>query len=519
MVSDIPLLNRKFLSNYQPEIEIQLPESKKFELPEKVIQFGEGVFIRAFFNYFLEIANSRNIFNGRAIVIQPVHVEKAKILNDQDCLFTLCSRGLKNGQKQENYSIISSISKAYAAKLDWIDILKFSKSPELEIITSNTTEAGISYNSEDNMDLNPPISYPGKLTSFLYNRYENFDSSTDAGLIILPLELVENNGDALKKIVKKLIKNWNLENKFMNWLEKANIFCNTLVDRIVTGYPRDEMEQFRKILKYEDKMLNTAELYHIWVIEGGENVRKKIPLDEADLNVLFVPDLTPYYLKKVRILNGAHTSMVHLSYLMGNNLVKESIEQPLVNKFLRNFLFDEVIPSMEISKGELINYTNIILERFENPYIEHRLINITLNSNSKIRYRILPTLIEFYEKFKKIPKLIPLSFASFLYFMKINKESEGKFYGIRDKEHYEIKDDEEVIRYYNSEWQNVDSKKPETIEKFVTKICKNKDFWQVDLTTLGNFKDLVIENLLYILNNNVYFALKKILGSNNFSNE
>ncbi|NVM03334.1 MAG: tagaturonate reductase, partial [Candidatus Helarchaeota archaeon] len=405
MAFDIPLLNRKFLSNYKPAIEIKLPDSKKFDLPEKVIQFGEGVFIRAFFNYFLEIANSRNIFNGRTVVIQPVHVEKAKILNDQDCLFTLCSRGLKNGQKQENYFIISSIGKAYAAKLDWIEILKFTKSPEIEIITSNTTEAGITYNSEDKMDLNPPISYPGKLTSFLYHRYENFDSSTDAGLIILPLELVENNGDTLKKIVKKIIKNWNLENKFMNWLEKANIFCNTLVDRIVTGYPRDEIDHFREILKYEDKMLNTSELYHIWVIEGGENVQKKIPLDEAGLNVLFVPDLTPYYLKKVRILNGAHTSMVHLSYLIGNNLVKESVEHPLVGQFLRDFLFKEVIPSMNMPKQELIDYANIIIERFRNPFINHLLINITLNSNSKIKYRILPTLIQYYEKFKKDPKL------------------------------------------------------------------------------------------------------------------
>ncbi|MFX1452000.1 MAG: tagaturonate reductase, partial [Promethearchaeota archaeon] len=352
MVLNIPLLNRKVLSNYQPEIDIQLPDNKKFDLSEKVIQFGEGVFIRAFFDYFLDIANSNNIFNGRAVVIQPVHVEKAKIINKQDGLFTLCTRGLKNGQKQENYYIISSISKAYAAKIDWIEILKYAKNPKIEIITSNTTEAGITYNSEDRMDLNPPISYPGKLASFLYHRYENFDASADAGLLILPLELVQNNGDTLKKIVKKLIKNWNLENKFIKWFENANLFCNTLVDRIVTGYPSEEIEYFRNLLKFEDKMLNTAELYHIWIIEGGKNVQKKIPLDEAGLNVLFVPDLTPYYLKKIKILNGAHTSMVYLSYLMGNNLVKESVEHPLVSRFLRNFLFDEVIPSMNMPKEE-----------------------------------------------------------------------------------------------------------------------------------------------------------------------
>ncbi|MFX0141191.1 MAG: tagaturonate reductase [Candidatus Hodarchaeota archaeon] len=514
MALKIPLLNRKFLSTYQPNIDIKLPDINKFDLPEKVIQFGEGVFIRAFFNYFLEIANSNSIFNGRAVVIQPVHVEKAKILNDQDCLFTLCSRGLRNGRKQEDYFIISSISKAYTAKLDWNDILKCSRSPEIEIITSNTTEAGITYDSDDKLDFNPPISFPGKLTTFLYHRYENFDAAPDAGLLILPLELVENNGDTLKKIIKKLIKNWNLENKFLNWFEKANIFCNTLVDRIVTGYPIDEIDQFRKILEYEDKMLNTAELYHIWIIEGGKKVQRIIPLDNAGLNVLFVPDLTPYYLRKVRILNGAHTSMVHMSYLIGNNLVKESIEHPLVSKFIKNFLFKEVIPSMNMPEKELIDYANVIMERFRNPFIKHLLINITLNSNSKFRYRILPTLIEYYEKYKKIPKLIPLSFASFLYFMKISKGLENKFYGMRNKELYEIKDDKEVIQYYNSEWEKVDLKKSETIERFVTNICKNKDYWQVDLTTLGNFKDLVVENLLYILKNNINFALKKILESN-----
>lgn len=507
----LPLLNKKFLLNYKPDISITLPNNGFFNLPEKIVQFGEGVFIRAFINYFLDIANSENIFNGRAIVVQPINVENAKLINDQDGLFTLCLRGLENGQKQENYVIISSISKAYAAKLDWNEILKYAESSEIEIIISNTTETGIVYNEKDQMDLVPPISYPGKLISFLYHRYEYFDTSTDAGLIILPLELIENNAGMLKKIIKKLIKKWNLETKFLNWLEKSNLFCNTLVDRIVTGYPIDEIDKFRKVLKYEDKLLNTAELYHLWVIEGGKEVQKKIPLDEIGLNVKFVSDLTPYYLRKIRILNGAHTSMVHLSYLMGNNSVKESVEHSLVGEYIKNLLFYEVIPSMKMPKNELMDYTNVIIERFRNPFINHVLLNITFNSNSKIKYRILPTLLEYYDKFKKVPKLITFSFAAFLYFMKINKKSADKFYGLRKEENYEIKDDKEVLNYYALQWKKVNINNNNDIEQFVTTICKNKDYWQTDLNTIGNFKELVTQNLINILNYDMNYALKKVL--------
>jgi len=509
--SQLPLLNKKILSNFQSDIPIRLPKHKNFELPNKIIQFGEGVFIRAFFNYFIEIANQNNIFNGRAIVIQPVHIEKSKLINDQDGLFTLCSRGLKKEQEQVNYFIISSISKAFAAKIDWNEILKCSEDPQIEVIVSNTTEAGITYNDEDRMNFTPPISYPGKLTSLLYHRYEKFDASNDAGFIILPLELVENNAVALKKIIKKLIKKWQLEKKFLNWLEKANIFCNTLVDRITTGYPQDEIERFRKILKFEDKLLNTSELYHLWVIEGGENVRKKIPFDEIGLNIRFVSDLTPFYLRKVRILNGAHTSMVHMSYLIGNNYVKESVEHPLVGKFIKNLLNKEIIPSMNMPKQELMDYAKIIIERFDNPYIKHLLLNITLHSNTKIKYRILPSLFGFYNKFNKIPKLIALGFAAFLYFMKVSKVSAGKYYGMRGEESYEIRDDEAVLKYYTSQWGKIDPKNPEELEKFVTTICKNKEYWEKDLTTIGNFKNVVTQDLIDILNHKINFTLDKIL--------
>ncbi|MHA1379897.1 MAG: hypothetical protein ACTSRG_16125 [Candidatus Helarchaeota archaeon] len=202
MSSELPVLNKKFLSTYRQNIDIKLPDDKLFSLPEKVIQFGEGVFIRAFFNYFLEIANSKNIFNGRAVAVQPVRTHKKKLINAQNGLFTLCSRGLKKGKKQEKFQRISSISKAFAAKIDWNEIIKYAEDPKIDIIVSNTTEAGIVFDETDKVDLNPPISFPGKLVSFLYHRFEYFDASTDSGLLILPLELVENNGIVLKQIAK-----------------------------------------------------------------------------------------------------------------------------------------------------------------------------------------------------------------------------------------------------------------------------------------------------------------------------
>jgi len=265
------------------------------------------------------------------------------------------------------------------------------------------------------------------------------------------------------------------------------------------------------MLKYRDNLLNTCELYHLWVIEAGREVEERLPLDKAGLNVLFVPDLTPYYLRKVRILNGAHTSMVHLSYLIGNNLVKESIDHPLVGKYIRKFLFNEVIPSINLPENELIDYANTIIERFSNPFIKHVLLNITLHSNSKLQYRIVPTLLEYYEKFGKIPQLLPLGFASFLFFMKINKRENGKFYQLRDKEFYQIKDKQEVIEYYTSQWKNVNPSEPKSVEQFVSTVLENKEFWQKDLNEVGNFKDLVTENLVTILTKGITYALKKAL--------
>ena len=510
------LLTKKFLSNYKPPVKITLPSKNFFNLPVKVLQFGEGRFIRGFLNYFIEIANHKQLFNGCSIVIQPRKADKVAVINAQDGLFTVCSRGLRGGTKTEEFMVISSIKKAIAAKTDWINTLKLAEIPSIQIIASNTTEAGLTYDQGDLIDNNPPTSFPGKLTAMLYHRYKIFDGEKNRGLMILPLELVENNGDLLKKIVLKLAKKWKLEAKFVQWLEGANKFYNCIVDRIVTGYPKpEELDQFQQQLGYEDKLFNIAELYHSWIIEADEKLQTTLPFDEAGLNVQLVSNIKNYFLRKVRILNGAHTSMVPIAYLSGKNFVKESIEDSLIGVYIKNLLKNEVIPFVNLPHDELITYKDAIIERFLNPFLQHKLLTISHYQSSKMRLRVLPSIINYYQKYNNPPTLLPFAFAAFLVFMRIQEKTEAGWFGYRDSEKYEFNDNQESVEIFYQLWQTTDPPDQVGLTKLVNMICQNTDLWERDLTQLPHFAPIVATHINEIIKIGMYAALQKLLKENN----
>ncbi len=504
------------LSEYKPTIDVILPKREFLNLPVKVLQFGEGRFIRAFLNYFIEIANHKQLFNGRTIVIQPRKADKADLLNAQDGLYTVCSRGLKDGAQHQEYLIVSSIKEAVAAKTNWQKTLKLAEIPSLEIIASNTTEAGLVYDSQDRIDKNPPISFPGKLTALLYHRYNSFDGDNTKGFMIFPLELIENNGEILQNLVLKQAKNWNLPENFVKWLNNANVFYKCIVDRIVTGLPKpEELGDFQRELGYEDKFFNLTELYHSWIIEADDSLSTRIPFNQAGLNVQFVSNIKNYFLRKVRILNGAHTSMVPIAYLSGRNLVKESIEDPLINVYIQNALEKEVIPFVGLPESDLLKYKDTIIERFRNPFLEHKLINISLYSSSKMRLRVLPSILGYYEKFENPPALLPFAFAAFIMFMRIREKSDSTWIGLRGSEKFQYNDESESLVFFYKIWKSTDPSNKEAITTLVRKICQNTNLWERDLTQLSQFVSIVVNHITKILKNGMYLALKQELRKNN----
>ena len=357
---------------------------KKVARPERVIQFGEGGFLRAFVDWILQITNEKTDFNGSVVVVQPIPQGMCDMLTKQDCVFTDIMRGLSNGEPTVDKKIIDVISRCVKPYDDYDAYLALAENPDFRFVVSNTTESGIAYVEEDKLNDAPPKSFPAKVTGLLYKR---FTLGLD-GFIFLPCELIDKNGATLKSIILKYADDWNLPSEFKTWVEQKNIFCNTLVDRIVTGYPKDEKID----LGYEDNMLNTSEIFHLWVIEGPKDILKELPLDKTGLNIIVTDNLEMYRTRKVRILNGAHTSMIPYAMLEGIETVKDCMEDENMSQFVKKCVFDEIIPTLDLPKEELIDYANNVFERFNNPYIRHLCASISLNSVSKFKVRVLPSL-------------------------------------------------------------------------------------------------------------------------------
>lgn len=473
---------------------------KKNMHPEKIIQFGEGNFLRAFVNWITDSMNKQGIFNGSSVVIQPIQDGMVKELNRQNGLYTLYLRGIKDKTPVSEHTIIESISRAINPYVDIDQYEELAINPEARFVISNTTEAGITVNSQDKLDDSPPGSFPAKVTSMLYKRYKHFNADTSKGFIFLPCELIDKNGERLKECILQYIQLWNLEDGFKNWVCNSSIFCNTLVDRIVPGYPKDRMDEIRKELAYEDNLVVEGEQFHLWVIEGPSWVKEEFPADKAGLNVLFVDDLTPYRTQKVRILNGAHTAMVAVSYLYGLNTVKESVDHKVMGKWIQATIFDEIVPVLPLPIEQVKQFANDVIDRFTNPFIKHYLISISLNSMSKYETRVLPTLLEYFKANNKLPQKLVFSLAALIAFYK----------GSRGSQVIDLKDDEDVLVLYKELWTKYD-KKEISLDKVVKTVLAYKRNWKMDLNEIPGLADQVSHYLRLILEEGMEKAVSQTL--------
>lgn len=384
-------------------------------MKETVIQFGEGNFLRGFFDSFLDTMNKKGIYDGKAVVIQPRAGGKCALLNAQDCKYNLYLRGIEKGEVRSEHSLIESISRAVDPYKSYEEYISLADNEDFRFIISNTTEAGIAFDESCRFEDKPCLSFPGKLTQLLYRRYEKGLN----GFIFLPTELIDKNGDELKHCILRYANFWKLEEGFINWIEKENVFSNTLVDRIVTGYPTDETAA----LHPDDKFLDTAEIFHLWVIEG--NFENELPLQKAGFNVIWTDDATPYKKIKVRILNGAHTSIVTGALLSGVETVGECMEDETVSAFLDKCMNTEILPTIGDNEDSR-QFMNSVFDRFRNPYIKHQLRSIALNCVSKFAVRVLPTALEYKEQNGRYPECLCLSLAYLIYFYKNDEPTDAE---------------------------------------------------------------------------------------------
>ncbi|MBR3300245.1 MAG: tagaturonate reductase [Clostridia bacterium] len=457
-------------------------KAQKKDYPIKVIQFGEGNFLRAFVDYFIDIANEKGVFGGSIAIVKPISFGSLDAFHEQDNLYTVVLRGKENGEVINSSRVITSVSKALDCKDDFEDYMALARLDSLRFVVSNTTEAGIVLDEKDHFD-GLPETYPGKLTKFLFERFTAFSGDKDKGLIILPVELIENNGGKLKECVLALSKIWNLPQEFIDWVEENNVFCSTLVDRIVTGYPRGYADKVCEELGYEDKLVDIGEPFGLWVIESEKDISEELPLNKIGLPVIFTDNQKPYRERKVRVLNGAHTSSVLAGYLYGLDIVRDCMYDDIMGKFVRKVVNEEIVPQVNLPIEEVKEFAASVFERFENPFIDHALLSISLNSVSKWKARVLPSFKDYYKNNGKLPKLITFSFAALLAFYSSNDLRDDGLYAKRPNgDEYVIHDDKAVLEFFA---QNTG--KPDFIEK----VCKNTAFWGEDMTKFEGFMEAV----------------------------
>ena len=456
----------------------------KKERPIKVLQFGEGNFLRGFVDYMIDIANEKGEFDGDIVLVKPIEFGTLDRFRAQECQYTVSLRGIVDGEPTVLNRIVTSVADVVAAHEEYERYSSYAKLDTLRYIVSNTTEAGIVYDESDKLEMNPPKSFPAKLAKFLYERYQYFNGAMDKGLVMLPVELIDDNGIHLKECVLKQADNWNLEDGFKKWVNEACIFTSTLVDRIITGYPREEDAKLWEEWGYRDELIVTGEPFALWVIESEKEIRGEFPLDKAGLPVIFTDNQKPYKQRKVRILNGAHTSFVLASYLAGNDTVLESMKDELVYQFMRSTIFDEVIPTLTLPEKDLVDFAEAVTTRFNNPYVKHALLSIALNSVSKWRARCMPSFLGYIEKTGKLPKHLTFSLAALMAFYQGTEIRDKALIGHRNGEEYNIMDDAAVLEFFA-----VNSTKPS--KEFAHGFLSNLDFFGQDLTQIEGLEDTV----------------------------
>ncbi len=474
------------------------------ERPVKVVQFGEGNFLRGFVDYMIDIANEKGLFDGSIVLIKPIEFGNLDSFHKQDCQYTVSLRGNVDGEAKVLDRVVTSVCDAVDSYGEYDKYMSLAEIDTLRFVVSNTTEAGIVFDETDRFEMTPPKSFPGKLTKFLYHRFETFNGAMDKGLVMLPVELIDDNGIALHKCVLKLIDRWGLGEDFKNWVEEACVFTSTLVDRIITGYPRATEEEEWQRLGYEDRLIVTGEPFALWVIESAKDISKELPLPDAGLPVIFTDNQKPYKQRKVRILNGAHTSFVLASYLAGNDIVKESMDDDDIRNFMMGTLNEEVIPTLTLPKQDLEEFAAAVVLRFNNPYVKHALLSISLNSVSKWRARCMPSFLGYIEKTGKLPKRLTFSIAALMAFYTGSEIRDKALIGHRNGEEYSIMDDMQVLEFFRDNSQK-------NAAEFVQAYLGREDFHGQNLNRIPGLTAAVTAALADIRVNGMRAALCKTL--------
>ena len=477
-----------------------------FDLPERVLQFGTGVLLRGLPDYLIDKANQQGIFNGRIVIVKSTDGGDAAAFDRQDNLYTLVTKGIENGVLIEENTICSAISRVLSAKNQWQEVVDCAANPDLTIVISNTTEMGIQLVQDDILQ-EPPTSFPGKLLAFLYARYKAFNGDKNKGLVIVPTELIVDNALKLEEIVLELAHLNALESPFIDWLENHNSFCNSLVDRIVPGKP--DAVSFQKMtaeLGYQDDLLTMSEAYILWAIEGDERIKSVLSFYQTDKGVVIEPNIEQYRELKLRLLNGTHTLSCGLAFLSGFTTVKEAMQNGAIEAYISRLMLSELAISIPYPMDENMvqHFGEQVLDRFRNPYIEHRWISITMNYTSKMAARNVPSLLHSYKNTEGVPVYFALGFAAYLLFMKAVKCEKEVYYGELNGHFYPIQDDKAA--YFYELWQK------SSVEELVETVLKNQNLWGADLNLLPNFNHKIVYFLNEMLKNGVFSTLDKQLA-------
>ncbi|MDE7004653.1 MAG: tagaturonate reductase [Oscillospiraceae bacterium] len=464
------------------------------DAPEKVLQFGEGNFLRAFVNYWFDVSNEKAGWNGKCVLVQPIAPGLAGLINDQEGLYTLYLRGRENGEKVDKKRLISSVSRCLNPyeQAGFDAMMEVAVSDDLEYVVSNTTEAGIVYDSACQLADTPAASFPGKLTQVLYKRWQ----AGKSGLVILSCELIDNNGRELLKCVNQYVDQWGLEDGFKKYVNEDCTFCSTLVDRIVPGRVKDPDEAAKMEAEngYHDQLIDVGEIFGVWNIEGPDWLEEKLPFKKAGLNCPVVPDVTPYKKRKVRILNGAHTGFVLGAYLAGFDIVRDCMQDDTVRGFMNKMLHEEVIPTLPLDKKDLEDFASAVQDRFNNPFVDHELMSISLNSTSKWRARNMPSFLEYVEKTGQLPPCLTMSFAAYIAFFSSGVQAlDGKGLVCRRPKgnDYVCSDDRWALEFYYDH-------RDDSPEELVRAVMTNERMWGQDLTQVAGFEAAVISGLKLI---------------------
>ena len=469
--------------------------------PTRIIQFGEGNFLRAFIDWQIDLLNEHTGLNAGITIVRPIDTEFPPSLNNQDGLYTTVIRGLNDqGEKVQEFRLIRSVNNEINIYHDYDAYLELARSPDIRFVFSNTTEAGISYHPDDKFEDAPAVSFPAKLTRLLFERFSYFDGAMDKGWVIIPCELIDYNGEALKSLVLRYAEKWQLSDAFINWVNEANTVCSTLVDRIVTGYPREEAATIEQELGYHDAFLDTAEHFYLFVIQGPQWLEQALHLDRLSLNVRIVDDIKPYKERKVAILNGAHTALVPVAWLAGMNTVGEAMDDKTICSYVEKAIREEIIPALDLPHDELVSFSRAVTGRFKNPFIRHQLLSIALNGMTKFRTRILPQLLVGQNTTGELPPCLTFALAALVAFYR----------GERNGESYPLQDDERWLTRYQQLWTQ--QQQGMSLDILVKDVLADIEHWGEDLRDVPGLVEQVTNNLQAIITKGMRAAVSEIVA-------